>query len=191
MRKAGYPRSLLWSGIAIGSGVLAALAGIYAQNHEAGEMMLMENGPIESLQTVVLCLAVLIYALRIFKSADGVAAACISVAFILILAVLRETPSCGSAFYEGGICLSRSGKYGISGIAFLGALALAFMRRRHILEALRPRTFMLFWPLVLAAAMLAGADWAEHAHHQGIEEFLELTAYLYTMAHSIWLLRKT
>lgn len=188
--KTGYPGLARWTGFAALLLLLAVLLGLYIQGlGDAGEALIAENGMIEAPQTIVLIGAIVLYALRFFRSADAVATVCITVIFILVFATVRETPRCSSPFYSGGPCLSEVAKTVIVGIALAAALLMAHRRRQNLREALRLRSLVPFWPLSIAVLMLVGAQWGEQIGNQGVEEALEFSAYLYAIAHAAWILR--
>lgn len=184
-----YPGPKPWSGFAIALLFLALLLGPYVEHSR--QHLLSENGPVEIAQLVLLALSVVLYAFRLFRATDAIAAVCITATFVLIGAMLRETPRCSSTFYEGGLCLNSFAKDAGMIMAIAGALLAAYWRRSSLRGAFRPEAVILFWPLPFSALLLFGAVAAEHFHSQGVEELLELGAYFYTTAHAVWLVQRT
>lgn len=109
--------------------------------------------------------------------------------------VCRKRPcgmaACESHTFDGGACIERSWK----AVLFSGGAAVAliglFWRRDDIAEMIRPRWFLAFWPLGIAALLLFIGEAGEDFHHEGVEEMLEFAAYLYALCFGVWVLRHT
>ncbi|MFC5385790.1 hypothetical protein ACFPLB_07395 [Aquamicrobium segne] len=185
-----YPEPAKWIGWAIVLSLLAIAAGYWAEFHTgSGNALFVENGRVEGTQTIVLLVTALVFAARAWRSHDPVAFICIPVACILLHAAMRETPRCGSAFYPGGPCLTAATKYTLSAIMLTIMAVLLYVRRKDFKDALNPRYSLVFWPLGVAFLMLLAAELAESRHFEGIEEMLEMLAYCYAFACSIWIYR--
>ncbi len=187
-----YPRPATWIGWGLILLPAAALAGYLAEVYtDLDYYLLDENGPVEGFQTIVLGIAAAIFAARGWRSKGPVAFLSIVVVYVLVHAMVRETPRCDSPFYPGGICLTTTAKEALWVIFTVGLAVLLFTRRADLPDALKPRWSFVFWPLGVAFLMLLFGELAEHYNQEGIEETLEMLAYCYTVACSIWIYRHT
>lgn len=187
-----YPRPATWIGWGLVLLLGGALAGYLGEVYtDLDYYLFAENGPVEGSQTIVLGVAAAIFAARGWRSKGPVAFLCIAVVYVLLHAMVRETPRCDSPFYPGGICLTRTAKEALWVIFTVGLAALLFLKRADFLDALKPRWSFVFWPLGVAFIMLLAGELAEHYNQEGIEETLEMLAYCYTLACSIWIYRHT
>lgn len=187
-----YPRPATWIGWGLILLPAAALAGYLAEVYtDLDYYLLDENGPVEGFQTIVLGIAAAIFAARGWRSKGPVAFLSIAVVYVLVHAMVRETPRCDSPFYPGGICLTTTAKEALWVIFTVGLAVLLFTRRADLPDALKPRWSFVFWPLGVAFLMLLFGELAEHYNQEGIEETLEMLAYCYTVACSIWIYRHT
>lgn len=187
-----YPAPLPW--IVAGFALLAIslFAGWRADIHpELVPLLFDEGGWPETLQVVALAAAFLAYGWRAARSEGPVAVICVGMAMLLVLAISREVPSCTSYFYDDGLCFPRPAKNGLVITAVLAAAVMLYRRRKDIRATLTLRGNIVFWPLWISLALLAGSEMVEHRVILGLEETLELSAYCYTLALGIWLLRET
>ncbi|MET3661232.1 hypothetical protein [Aquamicrobium ahrensii] len=187
-----YPDPATWIVWGVLLSLLAVAAGYWAEFHtDLDGFLFIENGPVEGSQTVILCLTALVFAARAWRSRGPVAFICIPVAYILLHAAMRETPRCDSAFYPGGACMTAPAKYTLSAIMTAIMAVLLFLRRKDFMEALKPRWSFVFWPLGVAFVIILVGEFAEHRRYEGVEEMLEMLAYCYSLACSIWIYRRT
>jgi hypothetical protein len=184
------PRKWIAGGLALLS--VSVFAGWQAQIHpQLVPLLFDEGGWQENMQLVALAAAFLAYCLRAARSEGAVAVICIGMALLLVLAISREVPNCSSDLYAGGLCFPKSVKNAIAITALLAGAIMLYRRRKDIRAALTLRVNGVFWPLWISLALLAGAEIAERRGVVGLEETLELSAYCYTLALGIWLLRET
>jgi hypothetical protein len=186
------PRVIPWLATAIAMILAGILLGFVVRQFDDIQAMFMEDGPIETLQALVLAIAAVIFAFAFLKSTGARAVFCAVAAFAIVFAVTRELPRCGSVFTGGGVCLPSGGKTTVVlSAAAVGVIALLWRRREWTTEVLRLSNLRWLWPCFVVVAMLAGAEAAEHRVHVEIEESLELAAYFYLIAYGAWILRNT
>lgn len=172
--------------------VIGVLFGWYIDVHTGlDDFFVMENGPAESLQSLVILAAALVFATKAWRGTGPVAPICAGLAFVMLHVLMRETPRCDSVFYPGGACLYDPAKYSLSAIFSVVLLVFVFLRRNDIGDAVKPRWILLFWPLGVAFVLLAVAEVTEAHQMEGIEETLEMMSYLYTVACSVWIYHNT
>ena len=167
-------------GVALGSDFLA-------ETFDVGADVFQENGPIEMVQAFVVGAAGILFYIVAIRFGFELFYGSLFLSLGCGLAVLREIPGCASPFYEGGVCLTDSGKDGltvllVACIALLGAI-------RHVPLARHIRELNFFWvlPSGLAFAILVLAEVMERMHSMGAEETLELAGYLVLLVFAITL----
>ncbi|BDA86174.1 hypothetical protein Sa4125_37160 [Aureimonas sp. SA4125] len=185
------PRPFPWI---IGGIVIAALAllfGTFAAGTEQIRSFFTENGAIEYVQAICLAVTAVLFAATFLKSSGARALFCVGSFGAIVTATTREIPRCGSAFYDGGLCLTAGGKNTVViACAVLCVLALLW-RPLDWRKVLHPTALRWVWPSFVVMAILAGAEFAEHVVQIELEESLELAAYLYLAAFSLWFLHHT
>ncbi|MBC8130813.1 MAG: hypothetical protein H7Y08_10895 [Rhizobiaceae bacterium] len=177
------------------AGPLAILAGVcvglIARQSGATQAFFAENGPVETLQALILAIVAAAFFLAFLRSSDSRALFCITGATAAAIAMTREVPRCGSTFFDGGVCMTGDGKTVAVSLALsAGATALWFAPiawRR----AIAIRNIAWVWPVAVVVVMLALADIAEAKVYMEIEEALELTAYAYLSTFGVWVLFHT
>jgi hypothetical protein len=182
------PRPLPWiiGGIAIAA--LAVALGTVAADVDQVRIAFDENGPIELVQAACLAVSAVIFAAAFLKSSGARALYCVIAFGAIVAATTRETPRCDSAFYDGGMCLTGGGKDSIVVAAAILCLLALLWRPLDWRKVLHPVALRWVWPSFFVMAMLAGSEIAEHAILMGLEESLELAAYLYLATFGLWLL---
>ena len=183
------PRPLLWVMGGIALAVVAILLGITVRDYDEVQAFFDENGPIELIQAFCLAGTALIFAAAFLKSAGARALFCVVAFGAIVTATTRETPRCGSVFYDGGMCLTHTGKDTIVIAGAVLCLLALLWRRLDWRKVLHPVSLRWVWPSFIVMALLAGAEYSEHAMHEELEESLELAAYLYLAAFGVWFLR--
>ena len=187
-----YPAPLPWIAAGLALLAISLFAGWQAHIHpELVPLLFHEGGWPENLQLIALVAAFLAYGWRAARSEDPVAVICIGIVLLLVLAISREVPRCGSDFHDGGLCFPKPAKNGLLITSVLAAAIMFYRRRKDIRATLTLRENIVFWPLWISLALLAGSEMVEHHVVLGLEETLELSAYCYTLALGIWLLRET
>lgn len=183
-----YPKALPWLAAGLLLFFIAILIGLWFDRYPALEARLFdENGVVETPELVALGISLLVFAYRAARSNDPVSAVCIVIAFLLINAMVRETPRCDSAVYGGGICFpTQMWKNVTVGLALVIAAVSLWPRRQHWRVTLSRQHLYRFWPMWVAFILLVAAEAAEHWGLLGTEETLELFAYLYVIAFGLW-----
>ncbi|GGD32211.1 hypothetical protein [Aureimonas glaciei] len=182
------PALLPWIVGGLALAALAALSGSIAADVDQMRFFFDENGPIEILQAVCLALTAVIFAVAFLRSSGARALYCVAAFGAIVTATTRETPRCSSAFYDGGMCLTSTGKDWIVVLGAVLCLAALVWRRLNWRKVLHPVALRWVWPSFGVMAMLAGAEVAEHVVWMAMEESLELAAYLYLAAFALWFL---
>lgn len=182
------PRPLPWiiGGVAVAA--LAVLVGTLAAGLDPVRSIFDENGPIEIVQAACLAITAVIFVAAFLKSTGARALYCVTAFGAIVTATTRETPRCGSAFYDGGMCLTHTGKDSIVVLAAVLCLLALLWRPLDWRKVLHPVALRWVWPSFGVVAMLAGSEIAEHAVLMTLEEALELAAYLYLAAFALWFL---
>ncbi|WP_128292186.1 hypothetical protein [Afifella aestuarii] len=187
-----YPSVPRWLGFGVALSVIGIAIGWFVETQTShAAAWFAENGPVEWPQAVFVALAAALFLIRAMRSPGPIGTWCIPIAYLLACAIVREMPACESHTFDGGACIERSWK----AVLFSGGAAVAFIglfwRRDDIAEMIRPRWFLAFWPLGIAALLLFIGEAGEDFHHEGVEEMLEFAAYLYALCFGVWVLRYT
>lgn len=157
----------------------------------------VENGWYETFQTLVLGLTTLVLLRLAVRSRHEIFYFSTSLAFLLPFAMVRETPRCGSPFYDGGACLTSDGKVWVVGLAAVMVTVIFAIRRIPLARSWSELTFFYAVPVAFTVLMLIGAEliasypnaWTAE-NFVWVEETLELAAYFnllgLAIALSIW-----
>ncbi|MEN3791432.1 hypothetical protein [Fulvimarina sp. MAC3] len=145
----------------------------------------VENGWYETIQIGILGLTGLVVLRLALTSRHEIFYFSACLAMLIPLAMVRETPRCGSPFYDGGACLTSDGKFLIVSLSISVVVAILSVRRVPMAKSWNELTFFYAIPAVLTALMLLGSEMVlklPSAWIAGIfvwlEETLELAAYL-------------
>lgn len=185
------PRVLRWlfaAPLAILAGVLG---GTLARQSSATRAFFAENGPIENLQASVLAVVAVLFVIAHLRSSDSRALFSIGAAAATVVAMTREIPRCGSAFFDGGLCMTAGWKTGVALSALALASFAAWLAPIAWRRAIAWRNLAWVWPAVVVAGILMLADLSETLVYMEIEEALELAAYAYLAAFGLWVLFHT
>ncbi|MER0237966.1 hypothetical protein [Fulvimarina sp. MAC8] len=169
---------------------IAAIAAVLLYPIDTLEIGPVENGWYESAQTVVLGLTTLIVLRLLVISWHEIFYFSAGLAMLLPLAMVRETPRCGSHYYDGGACLTEDGKVLTVSIAIAVVIAILAIRRVPVAKAWRELTFFYAVPAAFSVSMLIGSEIFGKLVYVWAEETLEFAAYLnllgLAVAVSIW-----
>lgn len=139
----------------------------------------LENGGHELLQAALVAAAGLLFLVAAVRFDFEIFYFSLFATFFCGLAVLRETPRCGSPFYDGGPCLTSNGKL-LIGLA-LAAMLIALLVWRRVPLARRVDELNFFWilPAGFSGVMLIAAEiMGSYYFEVWKEETLELASYL-------------
>ncbi|EAU42681.1 DNA polymerase III subunit chi [Fulvimarina pelagi HTCC2506] len=158
--------------------MIAALAALVAYPFDTLKVGPVENGWFESAQTFALGLTVLLSVEALLKARHEIFYFSATLVILLPLAMVRETPRCGSPFYDGGLCLTANGKALTVMIAIALVVALVAIRRVSFARSWRELTFFYAVPVAVTLSMLVGAEILGKLIYVWAEEIFELAAYL-------------
>lgn len=172
---------------------LAAVAlGLGLSQFPGAHVLFMEDGPIESLQAILLLGISVVFAVAFWWSAGSRAFFCLLAAYACIFAVTRELPRCGSEFVGGEVCLPSTWKRSIVLVASALGLVALVLRPIDWRSALKLSNLRWVWPSAIVLGFLVAAEALESLiYYSEVEEFLELVAYLHLGAMALSILRRT
>lgn len=189
---ARHPAVLAWTILALLMAASFTLLGLELGERPSALQFFAENGPIETVECLFLAIAIVPFSLAAINLTRGHALTCIGVMVVIALMIVRETPRCGSIYSTADACLPASGKL-VAYILIAVVLTLMLVAKRFV--PMRKSAYLVIsehrwiWPVVWVVAILGGAQLAEHLHEVGVEEMLELCAYLYLALIGLWVLR--
>lgn len=139
----------------------------------------IENGPHELFQAAVVGVAGLLFYQAALRFDFEIFYVGLVSAFGCALAVLRETPRCGSPYYDGGPCLTSDGKAFIAVTVAVAILGLAALRREPVARRASELNFFWLTPVAACAGLLLAADIFGGIYYMvWEEETLELAGYV-------------
>ncbi|GGD90988.1 hypothetical protein GCM10011390_07100 [Aureimonas endophytica] len=167
-------RWLIGSVVGVGLGLVFAAA---SDALSVSDAFFDENGPIESLQALLLAVTTLVFCWSAWRSTDSKAFFSLCMAGASFVATLREVPRCGGPYAAGDLCVPQTDKdiaLAIVGLAILLVMGFSRWNWRDVLDL---RNLRYVWITGLSALTLALAEIAERVHLPRVEESVELVAY--------------
>lgn len=186
------PDARLWLGSVLVSALASILLATFIDRVPGARAVFVEDGPIETLQAVLLIGVGAVFVAAFLRSAGSRALFCLVAAYACIFAVTRELPRCGSAFVGGDVCLPSSWKHSIVLVASALALIALVLRPVDWRAALRLSNLRWTWPSAVVLGYLVAAEGLEKLIYYGeVEELLELIAYFHLAALALSILHRT
>ena len=145
---------------------------------DGGQDLFVENGPIETIQAILVGLAAALFYLAALRLDFEIFYGALMRSLGSGLALLREIPGCASHFYDSGVCLGDCSKDGLTVLLVAVVTGLALLRRGPLARHLRELGFFWLVPSGIAFAILVAGEAMEHLHFEAYEETLELAGYL-------------
>lgn len=188
-----FPSVLRWTAFAAGVTIVALAIGSMLHGIEADDWFFVENGPIEMLEALVLVFSLVPLTAAFLKTEGWVSLACIGLAAVVWVMIMRELPRCGGAYSPDNFCIPRHAKNPLYALGPMLAVIAVWRRRPRLEYSVRAMLFggLWAWPVLLTAAILSGGQAAEKLHYPQVEEMLELGGYVVLIALGCWILRRS
>lgn len=152
------------------------------------DMLYGENGVLETLQTIALCMASILAILAAVRLRPAGRFVATTTALLCLVFFVREIPSCRPEIALA--CVPRDAHRFVPTVCCLLLLLQAVIMYRTSSKALFRMIHPAFsWPLAFVAALLFTGEVFEKLSLEGLEEISELIAYIGLLFSSIWMLR--